>query len=81
MANLLSKLFASFAALICQLQLTLKSLLSRSSMFIDGNGGTYEVDLEDIESSKADPLGETPSSQVNSEDSYHLQHNCTHISA
>ncbi|KAK7854933.1 hypothetical protein CFP56_030187 [Quercus suber] len=28
----------------------------RSSMFIDGNGGTYEVDLEDIESSKADPL-------------------------
>lgn len=28
-------------------------------MFIDGNGGTYEVDLEDIESSKADPLGET----------------------
>ena len=58
-ANLLSKLYASFAALICQLQLTLKTLLSRSSMFIDGNGGTYEVDLEDIESSKADPLGKT----------------------
>lgn len=57
--NRLTKLYASFAALICQLHLTLKSLLSRSSMFIDGNGGTYEVDLEDIESSKADPLGET----------------------
>lgn len=28
----------------------------RSSMFIDGNGGTYEVDLEDIQTSKADPL-------------------------
>jgi hypothetical protein len=41
------------------LHLTQKSLLSRSSMFIDGNGGTYEVDLEDIQTSKADPLGET----------------------
>ncbi|XP_059457760.1 uncharacterized protein LOC132187460 isoform X1 [Corylus avellana] len=27
-----------------------------SSMFIDGNGGTFEVDLEDIRASKADPL-------------------------
>lgn len=27
-----------------------------SSMFIDGNGGTFEVDLEDIQASKADPL-------------------------
>ncbi|KAG2730235.1 hypothetical protein I3843_01G276700 [Carya illinoinensis] len=28
----------------------------RSSMFIDGNGGAYEVDFEDIKASKADPL-------------------------
>jgi hypothetical protein len=35
-----------------------RSLLSRSSMFIDGNGGTFEIDLEDIRASKADPLGQ-----------------------
>ncbi|XP_062156510.1 uncharacterized protein LOC133864240 [Alnus glutinosa] len=28
----------------------------RSSMFIDVNGGTFEIDLEDIRASKADPL-------------------------
>ena len=29
----------------------------RSCTFIDGNGGTFEVDVEDMEKSKADLLG------------------------
>uniref|UniRef100_A0A7N2MGT0 Uncharacterized protein n=1 Tax=Quercus lobata TaxID=97700 RepID=A0A7N2MGT0_QUELO len=41
---------------LLQEQLASCPYASLSSMFIDGNGGTYEVDLEDIESSKADPL-------------------------
>lgn len=28
-------------------------------MFVDGNGGTHEVDFEDIEKCKADLLGKT----------------------
>jgi len=29
----------------------------RSCTFIDGLGGTFDVDIEDLETSKADPLG------------------------
>lgn len=36
----------------------LRYLMSRSCLFIDCNGGTFEVDLEDIKACKADPLGQ-----------------------
>jgi len=29
----------------------------RSCTFIDGLGGTFDVDIEDLERSKVDPLG------------------------
>ncbi|XP_052729249.1 uncharacterized protein LOC108337375 isoform X2 [Vigna angularis] len=31
---------------------------TRSCTFIDGNGGTFDVDVEDLETSKADPLAQ-----------------------
>ena len=37
----------------------MKFLLSSSCMFVDGNGGTHEVDFEDIERCKANLLGKT----------------------
>lgn len=36
-----------------------KSLLYRSCMYVDGNGDTHEIDQEDMNASKADPLGRT----------------------
>lgn len=50
-------------------------LSRRSCVFIDGNGGTHEVDLEDMHTSKADQLGKT-SSQILflRSDFLHLQH-------
>lgn len=35
------------------------SILSRSCMFVDGYGRTHEVESEDFERSKVDPLGKT----------------------
>lgn len=52
------KLYIKFPDLIYRLHFDSISLLCRSSMFIDGNEGTYEVDFEDIKASKADPLGQ-----------------------
>lgn len=34
------------------------SLMLRSCTFIDGHGGTFDVNIEDLGTSKADLLGE-----------------------
>lgn len=31
--------------------------MHRSCTFVDGLGGTFDVDVEDLETSRADPLG------------------------
>lgn len=42
----------------CRWSFNSRILLSRSCLFIDGNGGTHEVDFEDMNSSKLDRLGD-----------------------
>ena len=45
--------------MICKLSFDMKYLVSSSCMFVNGNGGTLEVDFEDIERCKVDLLGKT----------------------